>query len=78
MDARMMTSNSLSFVLDAAEQDARKHAILREAALPTAPLPMPRQVIEVPNAGLVDATTGGLFRLLTLLAQGFGRTARDR
>ncbi|KGB82198.1 hypothetical protein JT55_08715 [Rhodovulum sp. NI22] len=51
----------------------RKAAILREAALPHAPLVMPRQVIEAPFAG-----GRALHRLLVACAAGFGRTARGR
>ncbi|WP_324754172.1 hypothetical protein [Roseovarius sp. Pro17] len=74
----MMIHSPSSFMSDALAQEARKAAILREAAMPDAPLAMPRQVIEVPRAKAMHAEVSGLRRMLSVLAQGFGLTARGR
>ncbi len=78
MVARMMIQNPSSFMSDTLAVESRKAAILRDASLPDAPLEMPRQVIEVPRANVLDAPVGGLPRLRSLIAQVFGRTARGR
>lgn len=78
MAARMMIHSPSSFMSDALVRDARKAAILRDAALPDAPLAMPKQVIEAPRAKAMQATARGPRRLISLLTQGFGRTARGR
>ncbi len=73
-----MIQNPSSFMSDALAVETRKAAILRDAAMPDAPLSMPEQVIEVPRAKVIRAPVSGPSRLLSLLAQGFGRTARGR
>lgn len=78
MAARIMIHSPSSFMSDALVRDARKAAILRDAALPDAPLAMPRQVIEAPRAKAMQPTSSGPRRLRSMLAQGFGRTARGR
>ncbi len=78
MATRMMIQSSSSFLSDALAVEVRKSAILRDAGLPDAPLAMPSQVIESSRPNAIHAAGGGLNRLLSLLAQGFGRTARGR
>ncbi len=78
MAARMMIHSPSSFMSDALALDARKAAILRDASLPDAPLAMPMQVIEVPRSKLIPAAMSRPRRLISMLTQGFGRTARGR
>lgn len=78
MAARMMIHNPSSFMSDALVRDARKAAILRDAAMPDAPLTMPVQVIEIQRGNLIPTDVSGLRRLITLLVQSFRRTARGR
>jgi len=65
---------------DALAVETCKDAVLRDASIPDAPLVMPLQVIEASSAKAARAPVGRparrLSRLLSLLAQGFGRTAR--
>lgn len=78
MATRMIIHGSSSFLSDALAVEVRKSAILRDAGLPDAPLVMPRQVIETSRQGAVRPAARGLNLILSLFAQGFGRTARGR
>ncbi len=73
-----MIHSSSSFMTDAFAVETRNAAILRDAAMPDAPLAMPEQVIEVSRPKVSHAPVSRLSRLRSFLAQGFGRTARGR
>lgn len=74
-----MTLQSSFPTIDTSAFEARKALILREGALPDAPLAMPRQVIEVQRAHASDTTTNVLSRLLSMLSHGyFGQAAGGR
>ncbi len=73
-----MIHSPSSFMSDALARDARKASVLRDAAMPYAPMAMPVQVIEVPHGTLVPAAGSRRRRLISVLTQGFRRTARGR
>lgn len=73
----MMKHNSSSFLTDALEVESRKAAILSDAAMPAAPLRMPAQVIETPDATAMYSSGGRFAALISLLSLGFWRVAAD-
>ncbi len=78
MDAHMIAQNTINSISDPFAFETRKGAILRDGALPDAPLGMPQQVIELPRITVVEAAESGLRRLLAVLIQSFGLVARGR
>ncbi len=78
MAARMMIHNPSSFMSDALVRDTRKASVLRDAAMPDAPMSMPVQVIEASHGTLVPAAGSRPRGLISVLTQGFRRTARGR
>jgi hypothetical protein len=78
MDARMSTLSTINSRSDPSAFELRKAAILRDGALPNAPLAMPRQVIELPRVTVVDSAERGLRRAMSVIAHSFGFVARGR
>jgi hypothetical protein len=78
MDARMSTQSAMNSRSDLSTFEIRKAAILRDAALPDAPMAMPQQVIELPRVTTVDAAERGLRRMMSVIAHSFGFVARGR
>lgn len=78
MDAHMIAQNTINSISDLSAYETRKAAILRDGALPVAPLGMPEQVIELPRITVLEAAESGLRRMMAVMVQSFGLVARGR
>ena len=75
MDAPMTTQRSGALMSDISVGESRTALILRDAALPDAPMAMPQQVIEMAHIAVTETK---LRRFLAGVTQSFGPAARGR